>query len=157
MLIKGIIEEDCVNYKQMCMYIAFPHCSFKCERECGFACCHNAELVNSENINISANALVSRYMHNNLTHALVCAGLEPFDDFDDLLDLIDIFRQHTLDDIVIYTGYTEDEVRDKVKQLKSYQNIIVKFGRFIPNSNNRYDGVLGVNLASENQYAIKIS
>ena len=32
-------------------------------------------------------------------------------------------------------------------------NIIVKFGRFIPNSPHIYDTLLGVELASNNQYA----
>lgn len=38
-----------------------------------------------------------------------------------------------------------------------WKNIIVKFGRFIPNQHPHYDEVLGINLASDNQYAEKIS
>ena len=41
--------------------------------------------------------------------------------------------------------------------LKSYKNIIIKFGRFIPNDKPHRDTILGVNLASSNQYAKKIS
>ena len=41
--------------------------------------------------------------------------------------------------------------------LKKYSNIIIKFGRFIPNQKPHYDPVLGVELASDNQYGEKIS
>ena len=42
-------------------------------------------------------------------------------------------------------------------KLKQYDNIIIKFGRFIPNQEKHYDEVLGVELASPNQYARRIS
>ena len=38
-----------------------------------------------------------------------------------------------------------------------FKNIIIKFGRYIPNRNNKYDEILGVTLASDNQFAEKIS
>ena len=39
MLVKGIIDEDFVNYKKPSMYIAMPNCSFKCDKDCGRAVC----------------------------------------------------------------------------------------------------------------------
>ena len=57
------------------------------------------------------------------------------------------------DDVVIYTGYKEEEILDKINVLKSYEPIIIKFGRYVPNQKSHYDDVLGVNLASDNQYA----
>ena len=62
-----------------------------------------------------------------------------------------------IDDIVIYTGYNLNEIEDKVNILKNYKNIIIKFGRFIPNNKIHYDEILGVYLASDNQYALKIN
>ena len=44
-----------------------------------------------------------------------------------------------------------------INNLKQFPNIIIKFGRFIPNQQSHYDEVLGINLASDNQYAKKIS
>ena len=41
--------------------------------------------------------------------------------------------------------------------LKNYDNIIIKYGRYIPNQPSRYDSILGVTLASDNQYAERIS
>ena len=45
------------------------------------------------------------------------------------------------------------EIHSKIEQLKSLGNLIIKFGRFVPNALTRYDEILGVTLASENQYA----
>ena len=41
MLVKGIIDEDFINYKKPSMYIASSKCSFKCDKECGRAVCQN--------------------------------------------------------------------------------------------------------------------
>ena len=38
-----------------------------------------------------------------------------------------------------------------------WENIIIKFGRYIPNQEKHYDDVLGIELASDNQYAEVIS
>ena len=35
--------------------------------------------------------------------------------------------------------------------------MIIKFGRFIPNDDKHIDPVLGVELASKNQYAVKLN
>jgi hypothetical protein len=92
-------------------------------------------------------------MNNPITKAIVCGGLEPFDSWIELLDFIKEFRYYSDDDIVIYTGYKEEEIVDKVNVLKSYEPIIIKFGRYIPGQQSHYDEVLGINLASNNQYA----
>ena len=61
------------------------------------------------------------------------------------------------DDVIVYTGYYENEIQEYIQQLKQFKNIIVKFGRFISNDKSKYDNVLGVTLASHNQYAKQIS
>ena len=38
----------------------------------------------------------------------------------------------------------------------SWDNIIIKFGRFIPDQKSTFDSVLGVELASQNQYALPL-
>ena len=139
------------------MYIAFPNCSFKCCKESGVDCCQNSPLVNSPNVEIRPMRIVDMYMSNGISKAFVFAGLEPFDSYPDILCLIDEIRERTDDDIVIYTGYKETEIDVMLLQLKRYKNIIIKFGRYIPNDTPRYDEILGVTLASSNQYAKKIS
>ena len=157
MRVKGITYEDFVNYKVPSMFIVFPNCTFKCERESGCSCCQNSELAESEIYIVSPSSIAINYIHNPITSAIVCGGLEPFDSFEDLLSLIQELRKYTDDTIVIYTGYNESEIVNKTTLLSSYKNIIVKFGRYIPNSQSRYDELLGVTLASDNQYAKQIS
>lgn len=157
MLIKGIIDEDFINYKKPCMVIEFPYCSFKCDKECGKQVCQNGALANSPNINIERMDLIDRYLKNDITQSIVMQGLEPFDSWDDLITLIFLFRCYTNDDIVIYTGYNKSEICEQIERLQYFKNIIIKFGRYIPNQQAHYDDTLGVNLASNNQYAIKIS
>lgn len=157
MLIKGIIDEDFINYTKPCMVIEFPYCSFKCDKECGKQVCQNGALANSPNINIERMDLVNRYLKNDITQSIVMQGLEALDSWNDLITLIFLFRCYTNDDIVIYTGYNESEVSEQIERLRYFKNIIIKFGRYIPNQQAHYDDILGVNLASNNQYAIKIS
>ena len=78
--------------------------------------------------------------------------------FEDIISFVKYFREHGCDDdIVIYTGYYENEIKDKIDILKQYKNIVVKFGRYIPNDTEHYDSVLGINLANKEQYGKKIS
>ena len=83
--------------------------------------------------------------------------LEPILQFNELYNYISYLRRYTNDDIVIYTGYTECELQNYIPILQQYPNIIIKFGRYIPKQESMYDEVLGVTLASSNQFAIKIS
>lgn len=159
MVIKGIIDEDTVNYKKTSMTIEFPFCSFKCDKECGEPICQNNELIFLPDIKIDAEKLIKRYLSNPISEAIVMQGLEPIDSWSDLICFIHLLRKKYKceDDIVIYTGYEEKEIKSKIKIMQKYSNIIVKFGRYIPNQNSHVDEVLGINLASNNQYARKIS
>lgn len=94
-------------------------------------------------------------MDNPITKAIVFGGLEPFDSWEDLQSLITQLRYHTPDDIVIYSGYTEEEIADKIEWLSLFENIIIKFGRYIPGGEIHFDELLGVQLASPNQYSKK--
>lgn len=157
MIVKAVKPEWFQDYKIPAMFIAFPSCTFKCEKECGKEMCQNSSLVRLPSKNIGISAIVNQYINNPITKAIICGGLEPFDSWFDLQTLISYLRVHTTDDIVIYTGYNKDELLDKIPFLKSAKNIVVKFGRYIPNQSPHYDPILGVNLASDNQYAERIS
>ena len=167
MLVKGIIDEDFLNYKKPSMYIATPKCSFKCDKECGRAVCQNSSLAHDPTIDITVQDLISRYMSNPITKAIVISGMEPFDTPDLIYELVYTLREGgVMDDIIIYTGYTEYELTldDSGRQenatynwLKHYPNIYIKFGRYVPDQEPHYDEVLGVMLASDNQYGKKVS
>ena len=155
----GIRDEDFTNYRETSMFISAASCSFKCEKESGVRCCQNSDLASQESINVNSRELIERYLANPITHAIVFGGLEPLDQIDEVLDFIRILREdcHCDDTVVIYTGYDKREISFSVDRLKQYKNIIVKFGRFLPDEESRYDEVLGVTLASPNQYAERIS
>lgn len=173
MIVKEIRDEDFTSYKKPSMVIGFPSCTFKCERECGCkGMCQNLALATAPDIEISFNNIVERYVDNPITKAVIMAGLEPFDSIPDLIDLIHYFRLKTNDDIIIYTGYTEEEIKNMqytvhyswgkqsysyLGKIAKYPNIIIKYGRFRPNEESHYDALLGIRLASSNQYAVRIS
>ena len=117
MKIKGILYEDFINYKKPSMTILFPKCSFKCDKECGSVVCQNSALAQRAVTEVAAQDIVDKYIMNPFTSAIVCSGLEPFDSFEDLLVFIHTIRKETDDDIVIYTGYNEDEIKTLIYQL----------------------------------------
>ena len=159
MKLRGIRDEDFTQYKKPSLFIVFPTCTFKCEKESGQKCCQNNSLTRAQTIDISVDDIVQRYLNNPITKAIVCGGLEPFDTFWDLFDLVEKLREKTQDDIVIYTGYEEHEITGYIQALKYFRNIIIKFGRYIPDKSYkfRFDDILGITLASFNQYSKKIS
>lgn len=153
MKVKKIIDEDFSNYKKPSMFICTPCCTMKCGKEL----CQNSPWLKQPDIEINPIDIIQRYKNNGLTQAIVFGGLDPFDSFADLCSFISMFRSVSNDDIVIYTGYNEWEIKYEIDMLLIFSNIIIKFGRYIPNQEPHYDEVLGVKLASDNQYAEKIS
>ena len=160
MKIKGLQDEDFVNYKKPSMFIGTSLCDWKC---CNEQCldksiCQNSSLANSKTIDISADEIFRRYINNPITKSIVIGGLEPMLQFSEVLELVETFRNNDCnDDIVIYTGYYKEEIADKIALLSEYKNVVIKYGRYIPNQEKHYDEVLGVYLASDNQHAEKIS
>ena len=159
MLLKGVIFEDFVNYKKTSMVLEFPYCSFKCDKECGEPVCQNGALAQEPNISVSVTDILMKYKSNPITEAIVFQGLEPFESFTYMCMIIDMLRNYLScnDDVVIYTGYDYYEIADKVDTLSRIPNIIIKFGRYIKDQQPHFDEVLGVNLASDNQYAKKVN
>ena len=156
--VKCIVVPDYVNYKKPSMFIIMPRCSFKCDKENGNQYCQNWELSKNPNIKISVKRIVEIYLQNKgLVNSVVFGGLEPFDSFNDLQYCISTLRLNNIDcDCVIYTGYDKNEIEEQLEKLKSYQNIIIKYGRYRPNQKPHKDEILGVDLASENQYAERL-
>lgn len=159
MKLVGIIDEDFVNYKKVSMTLEFPYCSFKCDKDANCNVCQNSLLSKYEIVDIDSSKIIDYYQKDPITEAIVCQGLEPLDSWNELYAFIKLFRELCNDDIVIYTGYTENEVKEFgiIRKLINFKNIIIKFGRYVPNDKKRFDDILGVTLASSNQYARKIS
>lgn len=160
MRVKAIVEEDFINYKLPSMFISTCFCDYKCCTELGLdiGVCQNAPLAQSENIYIPDQTIYEHFVNNPITKAVVIGGLEPMIQINEVVNLINLFRiQGENCPFIIYTGYYPNEIPEPLDRLKQYKNIIIKFGRYIPNNQSIYDEVLGVTLASSNQYAEVIS
>lgn len=160
MLVKDIIAEDFANYKLPSMFIVSSICDFKCCKEANVdvSMCQNSPLVKQKIKQIQDEDIFAMFSSNPITKAVVIGGLEPIMQIDEILHLISAFRNNNDNhDFVIYTGYYPNEIKDQITQLSYYDNIIVKFGRYIPNRPSCFDNVLGVTLASDNQFALRIS
>lgn len=159
MRVKEIIDEDFSNYKKCSMLIGTCFCTWKCceDMRVDRSICQNLGFANYEIIDMPDKAIVDRYLKNPLSSAVVFGGLEPMEQFDEVISLMRAFREQTEDEIVIYTGFYLEEIQSKVDQLREIPNIIMKFGRFKTNGIPHRDEILGVELANEEQFAVKIS
>lgn len=154
--LKNLIDEDFTNYRDASMFLGFPTCSFKCEANTGKKFCQNAVLTKSRTVLVNIQSIYERYKQNELTKAVVCGGLEPFDSFEELFSIVKYFRdREDFSTFVVYTGYYPNEILDCVAKLTGLGNIVIKYGRYIPGEEPHMDNVLGVNLASNNQYAVE--
>ena len=140
--------EDFSNYKLPSMFVGIG-CT--CTWKCGGDYCQNSHLAHTEPMEICPIALMEKYMRNEVSESIVLGGLEPLDS-PDLIPFLEEIRTFTKDPIIIYTGYIENEV---TIDFSKYGNIVVKYGRYIPNDTPRFDEILGVELASRNQYAVR--
>lgn len=157
--LKGIIAEDFCNYKLPSMFLITSICDWKCCKELNFdvSICQNSDLVSTETKEFNIKNIINYYLSNDITKSIVIGGLEPFKQFDEIYSLIKCLREYNcFDDVVIYTGYYPDEIEEQLDQLKHFNNIVIKFGRYIPNKKTRYDEVLGITLASDNQFGERL-
>lgn len=159
MRLKFIKRDDFVNYKKCSMFLGTTSCDWKCCKENNLLCstCQNYPWSNNPIKQFKDEIIIDMHLKDGLEEGIVIGGLEPFLQFQELLAFISNFRKVSDDDIVIYTGYYPSEIEKEISVLKKFSNIIIKFGRYIPNRPSKYDEVLGVTLASDNQFAEKIS
>lgn len=157
MRLKSIIYEDYVNYRVPSLFLGTCYCDWKCCREAGVDVCQNAFLASYPIVELPDREIVGGYLSDPLTHAVVIGGLEPFMQAKELACFIRAFRDACDDDIVIYTGYTLEELSEHLERLMRYTGIVLKVGRYIPGQTPHYDAVLGVELASDNQRGVRIS
>ena len=100
MKIKGLQDEDFVNYRKPSMFIGTSVCDWKCcnEQNLDKKICQNSSLANSKTIDISVEEIFHRYINNPITKAVVIGGLEPMLQFYEILELIYIFRNNNCND-----------------------------------------------------------
>lgn len=155
--LKQVVAEDFCNYKIPSMFLITCFCDWKCCMEGKFdiSVCQNSSLKEYPIKEYTFESLYEFYVSNSITKAIILGGLEPLLQSEELYALISFFRKKGCNDkFLIYTGYTEDEVAsdNQYKKLLTLSNIVFKFGRFKLNDESRFDEVLGIELASQNQY-----
>lgn len=172
----NLIEEDFTNYKKPGMFLGFPFCSGKCNPKDALPICQNQQLHCAKLIDISAEEIITHYYNNPIPRCLIFGGLEPFDTFDDMVEVIDALHNcdsflpygikktntggyDTVHDseVIIYTGYYPWEIEKQLYKLAEhdpYENILIKFGRYLPSYKPHHDRNLGVDLASDNQFSL---
>lgn len=160
-MIRGLMDEDFVQYQKPSMFIGTSFCNWKCcdDAKRPISMCQNSPLAKSPIHTMTYYDLYRRYSLNHITSSIVLGGLEPFMQTDEVLGFVEFIREREcMDDVVIYTGYYPEEIEDKINRVKEIckkygGSIIVKFGRYIPDSESVVDEVLGVTLSSNNQFA----
>lgn len=156
---KGVVLDDFVNYKKPSMFISTCFCNWKCciGQNLDISVCQNSSLAKSPVREFTNKELIDIYKQSIFHKAVLFGGLEPFEQFAEVYSFVVEFRDFSEDDIVIYTGFNKDEIEPCIEKLRQFKNIIIKYGRYIPNDKSHIDNVLGIKLASQNQYAEKIS
>ena len=143
------------------MFIGTISCGGKCCKESGhpLSVCQNDPWRSAPVKEIDDRDIIEKYLSDPISKAVVFGGLEPFEQFDEVHQFIKCLRADygCFDPVIIYSGYEETEISSQVEVLKNFKNIIIKFGRYVPGRGKHYDDVLGVMLASPNQYAERIS
>lgn len=157
---RGVIIEDFCNFKLPSLFISSISCDWKCciEQGTGREICQNESVIYSPIIDMNDEDLLSLFLGNDITKAVVIGGLEPLLQIDEIDRLIALFRKRGVNcDFIIYTGYYPEEIKNQLDTLSRHENVIIKFGRYLLNSKPVFDTVLGVELASNNQFARRIS
>ena len=160
MRVRKLLTERFQDYKVPSMYLATCFCDWKCCPDKQYVC-QNNPIAKLPVTDIPDEEVLDTYLSDPITDAIVIAGLEPLLQTREVCSLI---RRASERDIrttfVIYTGYTKDEVRrigffDELKATEYGKDVqvIIKYGRYVPDQQPHFDETLGVELASDNQYA----
>lgn len=72
--------------------------------------------------------LVDKYVKNDSTNYIVITGDEPLDSFESITSFLYYLRciWFCYDNVVVYTGYREDEIQDKLVVFSGFNNVTVK-------------------------------
>ncbi len=164
MRVRKLLTERFQDYKLPAMYLASCFCDWKCCPD-NPTVCQNNPVVHMPITDISDDEILDAYQKDPITQAIIIAGLEPLLQIHEVCALIRrAVERRIKTTFVIYTGYDKNEVKfigffDALKDtgFSDSVHVIMKYGRYIPDQKPHFDEVLGVELASDNQYAEMIS
>lgn len=144
------------DYKKSALLLSTCYCDWKCCIEAGVdkSVCQNQKIAQQREVTLPFESVLKK-VNQSFTDAVIFGGLEPFMQADEVIQCIEYLRQHGVKkDIVIYTGYYVEEIDAETLAYLVLNGVILKCGRFIPNRKSKFDAVLGITLASDNQYGV---
>lgn len=147
------------DYKKSALLFSTCYCDWKCctELNIDISVCQNSKISMQREVNLPFHRILDM-VRNSITDAVIFGGLEPFLQADELVQCIQYLRNNGVKkDIVIYTGYYIEEISTETLLFLSLNQVILKCGRYIPNRSSKYDEVLGITLASDNQYGVYLA
>ena len=160
MRVRKLLTERFQDYKVPSMYLAACFCDWKCCPDKPYVC-QNNPVANLPVTDIPDDEILDIYLSDPITEAIIIAGLEPLLQANEVCSLIRRAAERAIrTTFVIYTGYTVCEARDigffdelKATGYGKDVQVIIKYGRYVPDQQPHFDEVLGVDLVSDNQYA----
>lgn len=156
----GIRLKDAVevfqDYKKSAILFSTCYCNWKCCHEAGIpeSVCQNQKVAQQREVYLPFESVLKK-VNQSFTDAVIFGGLEPMLQADEVVQCIQYLRQHGVKkDIVVYTGYYVEEIDEETLAYLAMNDVILKCGRYIPDRKPKFDAVLGITLASDNQYGV---
>lgn len=146
------------DYKKSALLLCCVSCDWKCCREAGISneVCQNHRIASQREVTIPFDSVLNK-VSRSFTDAIIFGGLEPLLQIEEVCGLIEYLREHNVKkDILIYTGYYLEEIDKSVIERLKKHHVIFKCGRYIPNRPQKFDKILGITLASDNQYGVQL-
>lgn len=143
------------DYKDSAILFSAIDCDWKCCREYGQSICQNQKMHGQREV-ILPFSRVLETICNSYTDAVIFGGLEPMLQADELVQCIEYLRQQGMSrPIIIYTGYYPHEINTDTLIRLANCHVIMKFGRYDPSYEPKFDDILGITLASGNQFSVQ--
>lgn len=155
--LKDIVEVF-QDYKKSALLLCCISCDWKCCIEAGIdvSVCQNHNIIKQREVYLPFDVILNK-VNLSITDSIIFGGLEPLLQSDEVCGLIEYLREQGVKkDILVYTGYYIEEIdKEVIKRLKNC-HVILKCGRYIPNKPKKFDKILGITLASDNQYSVQL-
>ena len=145
---KGVIF-DCKDHPDgLATMIVADNCTYGCKN------CINKHLKGAASQSADyIGTFIEQVLDRSLTNLLVLGGLEWTEQIFDLYRVLYVCEMCGAN-VILYTHYTEDELKEKFPKLLEYP-IYIKYGAYIEELKSSTHFSYGIPLASTNQYIKK--
>lgn len=126
-------------------------------RDCHKHCpgCFHQDRFNLPIIEEDIKIIIDKIKENPFTQGIVLGGFEWTEQYDELLAIIEEAKTSELE-VILYTHYTIEDIKEYYSELLSYKGIYIKCGEYDNTRLSVTHSSYGVPLASTNQRIYKI-